>query len=97
MWFRPVNEMIELFLACQHLKERERERERERNGTPKSNVFMSRSPVANPKSGSDYSVFIKFFFFNFTYPVRCFHVPPKMALHTPGVHVPQVEDHYPKL
>jgi hypothetical protein len=31
---------------------------RERNGAPKQNVLMSRSPVANPKSGPDYSVFI---------------------------------------
>jgi hypothetical protein len=30
--------------------------EGERNGAPKSNVLMS--PVANPKSGPDYSVFI---------------------------------------
>jgi hypothetical protein len=25
-----------------------------RNGAPKTNVFTSRSPVANPKSGPDY-------------------------------------------
>jgi hypothetical protein len=31
---------------------------RRKNGAPKSNVFTSRSPVANPKSGPDYSVFI---------------------------------------
>jgi hypothetical protein len=31
---------------------------RQRNGAPRSNVFTSRSPVANPKSGPDYSVFI---------------------------------------
>jgi hypothetical protein len=30
--------------------------ERERDGATKSNVLTSRSPVANPKSGSDYSV-----------------------------------------
>jgi hypothetical protein len=35
-----------------------RERERERYGAPKSNVLTSRSSVANPKSGPDYSVFI---------------------------------------
>jgi hypothetical protein len=29
---------------------------------------------------------------NFTYPVRCFRVPPKMTLF-PGVRIPQVEDH----
>jgi hypothetical protein len=33
-------------------------KERERYGTPKLNVIMSGSPVANPKSDADYSVFI---------------------------------------
>jgi hypothetical protein len=32
--------------------------ERERNGSPKLNVLTSGSPVANPKSGPDYSLFI---------------------------------------
>jgi hypothetical protein len=32
-------------------------------------------------------------FLNFAYPVRRFLVPPKMSSHTPGVRVPQVEDH----
>jgi hypothetical protein len=27
-------------------------------GAPKTNMFTSRSPVANPKSGPDYSVFL---------------------------------------
>jgi hypothetical protein len=36
---------------------KEGERERERNGAPKSNVLKSGSPMANPKSGPDYSVF----------------------------------------
>jgi hypothetical protein len=31
---------------------------RQRNGAPKSNVLTSESPVANPKSCPDYSVFI---------------------------------------
>jgi hypothetical protein len=48
------------------------------------------SPVANPKSGPVYSVRItKFFSVNFTYPVRCFRVPP-------GVRVTEVEDHCSK-
>jgi hypothetical protein len=37
--------------------ERERERKRE-NGAPKSIVLTSGSPVANSKSGADYSVSI---------------------------------------
>jgi hypothetical protein len=32
---------------------------RERNGAAKSNVLSSGSPVANPKSRPDYSVFIR--------------------------------------
>jgi hypothetical protein len=48
-------------------------------------------PLANPTSGPAYSVFfflhiIRIFSFNFTYPVRCFRVPP-------GVRLAQVEDH----
>jgi hypothetical protein len=39
-------------------KSRDREREREKNGGSKSHVLTSRSLVANPKSGPDYSVFI---------------------------------------
>jgi hypothetical protein len=35
---------------------------------------MSGSPVANPKSDPDYSVFITFFF-NFMYPVKYFRLP----------------------
>jgi hypothetical protein len=36
---------------------------------------MSWSPMANPESGPDYSVFItKLFFSSFTYPVRCFRL-----------------------
>jgi hypothetical protein len=30
----------------------------QRKGAPKTNVFTSGSPVANPKSGPDYSVFL---------------------------------------
>jgi hypothetical protein len=52
-----------------------RERERERNGASKSNVLESGSPVANPKSGPDYSMVITkqyiYIFFSFTCPVRC--------------------------
>jgi hypothetical protein len=49
---------------------------RERNGVLKWNVLTSESPVANPKSGPDYSVFIKkYFLFNLTYPLRCLRVP----------------------
>jgi hypothetical protein len=43
------------------IHEREREREREGEGekwSSQTNVLMSGSPVAKPKSGSDYSVFI---------------------------------------
>jgi hypothetical protein len=52
-------------------------RERERHCAPKSNVLTSGSPVANPKSGPDYSVFIIKYYFSshFAYPVRCFHTP----------------------
>jgi hypothetical protein len=64
---------------------RERERERERNGAPKSNVLTSRFPVANPKSGPDYSVFITIFFFNFTCPVRCFLRTPQDVFSYPRV------------
>jgi hypothetical protein len=45
----------------------EGERERERDGVSKLDVLTSRSPVANPKSGPDYSVFktiLLFFFFS---------------------------------
>jgi hypothetical protein len=35
-----------------------REERKERNGAPKSNVLSSGSPMANLKSGPDYSVFI---------------------------------------
>jgi hypothetical protein len=43
-------------------------RERERDGAPKPNVLTSGSPVAHPKSGSDYSVLITIYiyvYFNF--------------------------------
>jgi hypothetical protein len=32
------------------------------------------------------------YIFSFTYPVRCFRVPPKMSSRNPGVLVPQFED-----
>jgi hypothetical protein len=49
------------------------------------NCLLSGSPVANPKSRPDHSVFIKkYIFFNFTYPLRRFRVPPKMSSRTPG-------------
>jgi hypothetical protein len=39
---------------------------RQRNGASKQNVLTSGSPVANIKSGTDYSEFItKYFFFFF--------------------------------
>jgi hypothetical protein len=42
-------------------------------------------PVANPKSDPNYSVFmIKYIFYSFTYPVRCFRVPAKMPSPGPG-------------
>jgi hypothetical protein len=52
-------------------------------------LLMSDSFMANPESGPHYLVFITkyFFFFNLTYPVRYFRVPPWVC-------VPQVEDHY---
>jgi hypothetical protein len=58
----------------------------ERDGARKSNVLTSGRNVANPKSGSDYSVLItKYFFFfsNFTYLVRCFRISHKMSSCTP--------------
>jgi hypothetical protein len=48
--------LIQVIIVSNFMKERERERER--NGAPKSNVLTSGSPMANPKSGPDYSVFI---------------------------------------
>jgi hypothetical protein len=47
-----------------------------------SNVLTFGSPVANPKSGPDYYVFITIYFFNFIYPVRCLGVPPSPGLRT---------------
>jgi hypothetical protein len=53
------------------------------------------SPIPNPVSGPDFSVFVTnniyiyiyiYIYIHFTYPVRCFHVPP-------GLSVPHVEDH----
>jgi hypothetical protein len=62
----------------------------EKNGDPKSNVLTSGSPVSNPKFALIKQCLseIKIYFFNFTYPVRCFRVPP-------GVRVQQVGDHCP--
>jgi hypothetical protein len=54
----------------------------QKNGATKSNVFTSGSPVANPNPIQCLS---RFFFF-FTYPVRCFRVPP-------WIRVPQAENH----
>jgi hypothetical protein len=57
--------------------------------TPKVfGILTSGSPVANPKSGLDYSKFIMIFFFNFTHPVRCFRVPQRC------LRITQVEDNY---
>jgi hypothetical protein len=42
---------------------------REKESAPKSNVLTSRSPVANPKSDPDYSMFIISFLL--------FYIPPK--------------------
>jgi hypothetical protein len=53
-----------------------------------SHVPTSGSPVADPKSGPDYSVFItKIFYLNFTYPTRCFRLP------LIRLRVPLVDDH----
>jgi hypothetical protein len=46
-----------------------RQKEREQTSAPKSDVLTSRSPVANPKSDTDFSVFTtKEYFFNVTCP-----------------------------
>jgi hypothetical protein len=45
------------------------------------NVLKSRSPEANPKYGTDYSVIITIFVSNFAWAVRCLRVP-------------QVKDHW---
>jgi hypothetical protein len=62
-------------------------RKRERNVVPKSNALTSGSPVADPKSGPDYSLLSQnnIFFSNFTYSVRCFSYS--------GVRVPQFQYH----
>jgi hypothetical protein len=67
----------------------EREREREINCAHKLNILMSGSPIPNPKSGPDYSVsFRKYFFF-------ILHTPKDVFAYT-RVHVPQAEDHCSK-
>jgi hypothetical protein len=79
---------------------RERERGgRERNGAPKSNVLTSGFRVTNPKSGPDYSAFIKklYISFDFTYPVRRFSITSNKSSRTLGVCVPQVEDHWSRI
>jgi hypothetical protein len=57
-----------------------KERKRKRDGCPNSNVLLSRPPMAEPKSGPDYSM-LHTPKDLFTYFLRCFHVP-------------QVEDHW---
>jgi hypothetical protein len=60
--------------------------ERERIGTSKSNALTSGPSVTDLKSRHDCSVFVMkwYIFLNFTYPVRCFRVPPKIKLTTTG-------------
>jgi hypothetical protein len=72
--------VIHSLQSTSKIKERDR-----KNDTPKWNALTSGSSVGNATSDHDYSVFITkyYFFLNFTYPIRCFRVPP-------GVRVPQV-------
>jgi hypothetical protein len=50
------------------------------NGGLKSKALATGSSVANFKSGPDFSVFIKkYFFFKFTYLVGCFCVRPSLT------------------
>jgi hypothetical protein len=55
------------------MRERERKIKREKWRSQIECPFLS--PMANRKSGPNYSVFMTIFFFSFTYPVRCLRVP----------------------
>jgi hypothetical protein len=53
---------------------------RERNVSHKSNGLTSGSPGANPKSGPDFSVFIKLLYIYIQ-----FYISDKMLSHTPRI------------
>jgi hypothetical protein len=58
-----------------------REEKREGNGAPKSNVLTSGSPMANLKSGPDYSVFInEIIYFPFCIPRKMYSWYQKLKI-----------------